>query len=65
MGVDISKRYMRKARRTEPKSKDIYLRLLVKLYRFLARRTDAKFNKVCQKLLIGWMDWLINRLVDK
>ena len=46
MGVDISHKYMRKARRTEPKSKDIYLRLLVKLYRFLARRTDAKFNKV-------------------
>ena len=56
MGVDISHKYMRKARRTEPKSKDIYLRLLVKLYRFLARRTDAKFNKVssifkCEKQL--------------
>jgi len=51
MGVDISHKYMRKARRTEPKSKDIYLRLLVKLYRFLARRTDAKFNKVVLKRL--------------
>merc|ERR1712001_130399 len=30
---------------TEPKSQDIYLRLLVKLYRFLARRSNAKFNK--------------------
>merc|ERR1712024_90900 len=38
-------------RRTEPKSQDIYLRLLVKLYRFLARRTDAKFNKVILKRL--------------
>lgn len=51
MGVDISHKYMRKARRTEPKSKDIYLRLLVKLYRFLARRTESKFNKVVLKRL--------------
>jgi len=51
MGVDISHKYMRKVRRTEPKSKDIYLRLLVKLYRFLARRTEAKFNKVVLKRL--------------
>merc|ERR1712136_419843 len=35
----------------EPKSKDIYLRLLVKLYRFLARRTESKFNKVVLKRL--------------
>ena len=52
MGVDISHKYMRKARRTEPKSKDIYLRLLVKLYRFLARRTEAKFNKVREPFVI-------------
>merc|ERR1712080_598461 len=30
---------------------DIYLRLLVKLYRFLARRTEAKFNKIVLKRL--------------
>merc|ERR1712059_18509 len=41
----------RKVRRTEPKSQDIYLRLLVKLYRFLARRTDAKFSKIILKRL--------------
>merc|ERR550534_1048861 len=40
-----------KVRRTEPKSQDIYLRLLVKLYRFLARRTDAKFNKIILRRL--------------
>merc|ERR1711963_848992 len=28
-----------------------YLRLLVKLYRFLARRTNAKFNKIILKRL--------------
>lgn len=38
-------------RRTEPKSEDVYLRLLVKLYRFLARRTNAKFNSIILKRL--------------
>merc|ERR1712173_474633 len=33
------------------KSQDIYLRLLVKLYRFLARRTDAKFNRIVLRRL--------------
>eukprot|EP00088_Acartia_fossae_P058292 TRINITY_DN6820_c0_g1_i1.p1 TRINITY_DN6820_c0_g1~~TRINITY_DN6820_c0_g1_i1.p1 ORF type:complete len:190 (-),score=58.43 TRINITY_DN6820_c0_g1_i1:217-786(-) len=51
MGVDIRHNKDRKVRRTEPKSEDIYLRLLVKLYRFLARRTDAKFNKIILKRL--------------
>jgi large subunit ribosomal protein L18e len=32
-------------------SKNVYLLLLVKLYRFLARRTDSKFNKVVLKRL--------------
>merc|ERR1739848_234214 len=41
----------RKVRRTAPKSDDIYLRLLVKLYRFLARRTDAKFNDIVLRRL--------------
>ena len=37
--------------RTEPKSKNPYLLLLVDLYRFLARRTDSKFNKTVLKRL--------------
>uniref|UniRef100_A0A3B3SK77 Myosin, heavy chain 14, non-muscle n=1 Tax=Paramormyrops kingsleyae TaxID=1676925 RepID=A0A3B3SK77_9TELE len=41
----------RKVHRKEPKSQDIYLRLLVKLYRFLARRSTAPFNKVVLKRL--------------
>ncbi|XP_015423461.1 PREDICTED: 60S ribosomal protein L18, partial [Myotis davidii] len=40
-----------KVRRKEPKSQDIYLRLLVKLYRFLARRTNSTFNQVVLKRL--------------
>ena len=51
MAIDIRHNKDRKVRRTEPKSQDIYLRLLVKLYRFLARRTDAKFNKIILRRL--------------
>ncbi|MBO1764838.1 hypothetical protein JQN64_27050, partial [Escherichia coli] len=36
MGKDISHKHDRKVVRREPKSQDVYLRLLVKLYRFLA-----------------------------
>ncbi|RHZ52771.1 hypothetical protein Glove_457g68 [Diversispora epigaea] len=51
MGIDIDKHHVRNKNRTAPKSEDVYLRLLVKLYRFLARRTDSKFNKVILKRL--------------
>ncbi|KAJ3530751.1 hypothetical protein NM688_g7666 [Phlebia brevispora] len=45
MGIDIAKHHVKKGQRTAPKSEDPYLLLLVKLYRFLARRTDSAFNK--------------------
>ncbi|KAL4843732.1 hypothetical protein H8958_020712 [Nasalis larvatus] len=51
MGVDIRHNKDRKVRRKEPKSRDICLRLLVKLYRFLARRTNSTFNQVVLKRL--------------
>ncbi|XP_003791010.1 ribosomal protein L18-like [Otolemur garnettii] len=51
MGVDIRHNKDRKVPRKEPKSQDIYLRLLVKLYRFLARRTNSSFNQVVLKRL--------------
>merc|ERR1711981_739167 len=41
----------KKKSRTAPKSDNVYLKLLVKLYKFLARRTDSKFNKVVLKRL--------------
>merc|ERR1711890_77651 len=50
-GVDIRHKKDRKVRRTAPRSRDIYLQLLVKLYRFLARRTNAKFNSIILKRL--------------
>ncbi|KAL8279978.1 hypothetical protein RQP46_007559 [Phenoliferia psychrophenolica] len=52
MGIDLlTKHHVRKGNRTAPKSEDPYLLLLVKLYRFLARRTDSKFNKVVLRRL--------------
>uniref|UniRef100_A0A8D2KQ13 Large ribosomal subunit protein uL15/eL18 domain-containing protein n=1 Tax=Urocitellus parryii TaxID=9999 RepID=A0A8D2KQ13_UROPR len=57
----------------EPKSQDIYLRLLVKLYSFLTRRTSCAFNQVVLKMLfmsrtnrpplsLSWMIWKIKLL---
>jgi len=51
MGVDLDHRFDRKAVRRAPHSKNLYLLLLVKLYRFLARRTGSKFNKIILKRL--------------
>ncbi|CAE6435989.1 hypothetical protein ACGC1H_000845 [Rhizoctonia solani] len=51
MGIDLDRHHIKKGNRTAPKSEDPYLLLLVKLYRFLARRTDAKFNKVVLRRL--------------
>ena len=53
MGIDLKaggRRTGHKAR-DKPKSDNVYLKLLVKLYRFLARRTDTDFVKVVLKRL--------------
>ena len=51
MGIDIRRHHVKKGARQAPKSEDPYLLLLVKLYRFLARRTDSRFNKVVLRRL--------------
>ncbi|KAK8543027.1 hypothetical protein V6N12_015597 [Hibiscus sabdariffa] len=52
MGIDlVAGGKSKKTKRTAPKSDDIYLKLLVKLYRFLVRRTGSKFNAVILKRL--------------
>ncbi|KAH3679898.1 hypothetical protein WICMUC_000641 [Wickerhamomyces mucosus] len=52
MGRDHhTKQHARSGHREAPKSDNVYLKLLVKLYSFLARRTDAPFNKVILKSL--------------
>lgn len=53
MGIDIEHKNDRKVRRKAPKSEDPYLRVIVKLYRYLVRRVNTKkrFNKVVLKRL--------------
>merc|ERR1711860_19391 len=51
MGIDIRHNKDRKVVRKAPRSQDPYLLLLVKLYRYLARRTESKFNKIVLKRL--------------
>ena len=51
MGIDIEKGGRIKKKERVLKSDNPYLRLLCKLYKFLARRTDSKFNKVIFKRL--------------
>eukprot|EP00871_Galdieria_phlegrea_P001476 jgi/Galph1/2329/GphlegSOOS_G969.1 len=52
MGVDLEKGgRIKNTHRKGPKSYNPYLRLLVKLYRFLARRTNSRFNATVLKRL--------------
>ncbi|KAI1113517.1 ribosomal protein L18e/L15P [Nemania sp. NC0429] len=51
MGIDLNSHHARGTHRKAPKSDNVYLKLLVKLYRFLARRTDSNFNKVVLRRL--------------
>lgn len=50
-GIDLDRHHVRDGHRKAPKSDNVYLKLLVKLYRFLARRTDSSFNKVVLRRL--------------
>jgi len=52
MGIDlIAGGRIKNTNRRAPETQNVYIRLLVKLYRFLARRTDSHFNKVVLKRL--------------
>merc|ERR1719434_29682 len=51
MGIDLKHKHLKNKNRWEPRTQDVYLRMLVKLYRFLARRTDSDFNKTVLKRL--------------
>jgi large subunit ribosomal protein L18e len=53
MGIDLKGRSRRSTPgRQEAKTDNPYVRLLVKLYKFLARRTGSKFNETIVKRLI-------------
>ncbi|KAE8144940.1 60S ribosomal protein L18 [Aspergillus avenaceus] len=51
MGIDLDRHHVRNSHRKAPKSENVYLQVLVKLYRFLARRTESNFNKVVLRRL--------------
>merc|ERR1712205_177963 len=52
MGIDIrAGGRVKNSNRKAPSSENVYIRLLVKLYRFLARRTESRFNAVILKRL--------------
>eukprot|EP01122_Echinamoeba_exundans_P010774 TRINITY_DN40_c0_g1_i3.p2 TRINITY_DN40_c0_g1~~TRINITY_DN40_c0_g1_i3.p2 ORF type:complete len:205 (-),score=51.59 TRINITY_DN40_c0_g1_i3:149-712(-) len=51
MGIDLRTKHVRKNVRQNPVSEDPYLRLAVKLYKFLTRRTESTFNAVVLKRL--------------
>jgi large subunit ribosomal protein L18e len=51
MGIDLDAHHVHSTHRKAPKSDNVYLKLLVKLYRFLARRTESSFNKVVLRRL--------------
>eukprot|EP00929_Paragymnodinium_shiwhaense_P029702 TRINITY_DN1696_c0_g3_i1.p1 TRINITY_DN1696_c0_g3~~TRINITY_DN1696_c0_g3_i1.p1 ORF type:complete len:187 (+),score=51.61 TRINITY_DN1696_c0_g3_i1:85-645(+) len=53
MGIDIKAGGRVKKKERTAKTNNPYVRLLIKLYKFLARRTDSKFNKVILKRLNG------------
>ncbi|KAJ5621187.1 60S ribosomal protein [Penicillium herquei] len=51
MGIDLDRHHVRSSHRKAAKSENVYLQVLVKLYRFLARRTESNFNKVVLRRL--------------
>ncbi|DBA01187.1 TPA: hypothetical protein N0F65_002322 [Lagenidium giganteum] len=53
MGIDLiaGGKVVGNKNRTAPKSENVYLNLLVRLYRFLARRTNSKFNGIVLRRL--------------
>lgn len=53
MGIDLvaGGRNVGHKHRENPESKNVYLKLIVQLYRFLSRRTDSKFNALVLKRL--------------
>mgnify|MGYP002803640198 FL=1 len=51
MGIDIIAGGRLKKKQREAKTENPYIRLLCQLYKFLARRSESKFNKVvCKRL---------------
>merc|ERR1719497_243160 len=54
MGIDLVKRgRIKNKHKKDSKSKNLYHHLLVKLFKFLSRRTDSKFSKTVLRRLVS------------
>ncbi|KAF2115530.1 ribosomal protein L18e/L15P [Lophiotrema nucula] len=53
MGIDLDRHHVKDGHRKVAKSTNPYIKLLVRLYKFLARRTDAPFNKTVLRRLMS------------
>lgn len=55
MGIDFKRAggRVKKVRRTRPVSNNVYLGVISKLYQFLAKRTESRFNQVVHKRLVA------------
>ncbi|KAF2203915.1 ribosomal protein L18e [Delitschia confertaspora ATCC 74209] len=52
MGIDLNRHHVKDGHRKVAKSTNPYISLLVRLYKFLARRTDSGFNKTVLRRLM-------------
>ena len=46
MGIDTGKKKHQRKKKRSSTTNNNYFELLLNLYKFLARRTDSKFNKI-------------------
>merc|ERR1719199_619420 len=54
MGIDLVKNGRKKnSNKKNTRSTNLYIHLLIKLFRFLARRTDSGFNKTVLRRLVA------------
>ena len=54
MGIDLVKRgRIRNHNKKDTRSNNLYLHLLIRLFRFLSRRTDSAFTKTVLRRLIS------------
>ena len=53
-GIDLDRHHVKKSHRTAPASKDVYLKLLVKLYRFLARTFSLRVPNTSRPIMHLW-----------
>merc|ERR1711935_1262734 len=54
MGIDLVKRgRIKKSNKRNTRSTNLYQHLLIKLFRFLSRRTDSSFNKTVLRRLVS------------